>query len=83
MSVEPPQRKGVLHCGDARGVVKTLADNSVDSLVGDPPYALVSIVSGSARKMLRLQGARRRLRRLFAGVVGFMGKTWDTGETAF
>jgi hypothetical protein len=28
---------------DCRAVLKTLADNSIDSVVTDPPYALVSI----------------------------------------
>lgn len=31
----------VLHCGDSRDVMKTLADNSIDSFVTDPPYALL------------------------------------------
>ena len=30
-----------LHGGDSRDVLKTLADNSVDSIVCDPPYGLV------------------------------------------
>jgi site-specific DNA-methyltransferase (adenine-specific) len=30
--------------GDSRDVLKTLADNSIDAVVTDPPYALVSIV---------------------------------------
>ena len=32
----------VLH-GDSRDVLKTLAGSSVDSVITDPPYALVSI----------------------------------------
>lgn len=31
--------------GDSREVLKTLADDSIDSCVTDPPYALVSIVN--------------------------------------
>lgn len=49
-----------LHGGDSRDVLRTLADSSIDAVVCDPPYALMT--SGSA---------------------GFMGKDWDTGETAF
>ena len=33
-----------LHSGDCRDVLRTLPDNSIDSVVTDPPYALVSIV---------------------------------------
>ena len=29
-----------LHCGDNRAVLKTMSDNSVDSIVCDPPYEL-------------------------------------------
>lgn len=33
----------ILHHGDSRDVLRTLADASIDSVVTDPPYALVSI----------------------------------------
>ena len=33
-----------LRAGDSRDVLKTIADDSIDSIVTDPPYALVSIV---------------------------------------
>jgi hypothetical protein len=39
-----PRTIDVRH-GDCREVVKTLADDSIDSCVTDPPYALVSIVN--------------------------------------
>lgn len=70
----------VLHGGDSRDVLKTLADNSIDSVCTDPPYALVSIV-----KRFGADGAAPTK----DGDVysrsssGFMGRTWDTGETAF
>ncbi len=54
--------KATLYSGDSRDILKTLQDNSIDSIVCDPPYALVTSKSASA---------------------GFMGKQWDTGETAF
>lgn len=67
--------------GDCRDVVKTLPDCSVDSVVTDPPYSLVSIQkrfgkAGAAPAKDR-DGLYQRASR------GFMGKTWDTGETAF
>ncbi|MDB5550827.1 MAG: Adenine-specific methyltransferase [Rhizobium sp.] len=73
-----------LHCGDSRAVLKTLADNSIDSIVTDPPYALVSIVK-------RFGGANAAACKIPEGgsgayaraSAGFMGQAWDTGETAF
>lgn len=71
-----------LHHGDSRDVLKTLADNSIDSVVTDPPYALVSVQkrfgkAGSAPAQFGSDGAYAR------ASAGFMGKSWDTGETAF
>lgn len=71
-----------VHHGDSREVLKTLADNSVDSCPCDPPYALASIVkrfgkSGSAPAKVGKTGAYAR------ASAGFMGKKWDTGEAAF
>lgn len=71
-----------IHHGDSREVLKTLADASIDSVVCDPPYALVSIGKrlgkpGAAPIQHGKDGAYAR------AAKGFMGKTWDTGETAF
>lgn len=68
--------------GDSRDVLREFADNSIDSCVTDPPYALVSISKrfgkeGSAAAKVGKTGAYAR------ASAGFMGKTWDTGETAF
>jgi DNA modification methylase len=73
-----------LHAGDSRDVLKTLADSSIDSIVTDPPYALVSIVkrfgkAGSAAVKVPEDGSGAYAR----ASAGFMGKQWDTGETAF
>lgn len=72
-----------LMSGDSRDVLKTLADNSIDSIVCDPPYALVSIVkrfgAGGAPVKVPEGGSGAYAR----ASSGFMGKTWDTGETAF
>jgi len=70
--------------GDCRDVIKTIADCSIDSVVTDPPYALVSIVKrfgkpGSAAVKVPEGGTGA-----YANLSkGFMGKSWDTGETAF
>ncbi len=39
--------------GDSRDVLKAMADNSIDSVVTHPPYALVSIQSGSESLVAR------------------------------
>lgn len=69
-----------LYAGDCRDSLRALADNSIDSVVCDPPYALVSIVKrfgkpGSAPAVVNEAYARAS--------AGFMGKAWDTGEVAF
>jgi site-specific DNA-methyltransferase (adenine-specific) len=65
--------------GDCRDVLAELGDGSIDSVVTDPPYALVSISKrfGPGQKATLGPGQYKRLGR------GFMGKTWDTGATAF
>jgi DNA modification methylase len=65
--------------GDCREMLKSIPDNSVDSGVMDPPYALVSIA-----KRFGADGAAPAKAGVFArGAAGFMGKKWDTGEVAF
>lgn len=69
-----------LYRGDSRDVLKQLPDNSIDSVVTDPPYALVSIVKrfgGANAAPAKGNDAYQR------ASAGFMGKQWDTGETAF
>lgn len=72
----------VVHHGDSREVLKSIPSNSVDSVVTDPPYALVSIVKrfGADDAAPAQEGASGVYSRASAG---FMGQTWDTGETAF
>lgn len=66
--------------GDSREVLKFLPDASVDSVVTDPPYALVSIVKRFGSENAAPATGDDAYSRASAG---FMGKTWDTGETAF
>lgn len=78
-----------LYGGDNRDVLKSLDDNSIDSIVTDPPYALVSIVKrfgkpGSAPVRVDDMAASNDLKAAYARAsAGFMGKQWDTGEVAF
>lgn len=72
----------VIH-GDSRAALKDLADASVDSCACDPPYALVSIgkrFGADGAAPAKSDGASGVYARASAG---FMGQTWDTGETAF
>ena len=71
-----------LRLGDCLEVLKTIPDNSVDSVVTDPPYHLTSIVKrfgkeGSAPAQFGTDGAYSRASK------GFMGKEWDGGDIAF
>ncbi|WP_315701313.1 MULTISPECIES: site-specific DNA-methyltransferase [unclassified Bradyrhizobium] len=71
--------KVTLYGGDNREVLRGLADNSIDSIVTDPPYALVSIVERFGK-----EGAAPAKGEMYSGAfAGFMGKQWDTGEVAF
>lgn len=82
----PPQEfhggRVVLRPGDCLDVLRSLSDNSIDTVVTDPPYALVSISrrygkEGAKPAKVGATGAYAR------ASAGFMGKHWDTGERAF
>jgi site-specific DNA-methyltransferase (adenine-specific) len=71
-----------LRLGDCLEILRTLPDNSVDSIVTDPPYHLTSITKrfgkeGSAPAQYGTDGAFARASK------GFMGKEWDGGDIAF
>ena len=72
----------VLYLGDCLQVLGKLPENSVDSVVVDPPYHLSSTVkrfgaSGVAPAKFGKDGAFLRQS------TGFMGKKWDGGDIAF
>lgn len=68
-----------LWLGDCREVMAGLAANSIDAVVCDPPYELVS---GNAVYDLPMTGSGNpRVRRASGG--GFMGKKWDSTGVAF
>ncbi len=71
-----------VHHGDSREVLKSFPDASIDSVVCDPPYALVSIGKrfGAENAAAAKPGKTGAYARASAG---FMGQKWDTGETAF
>ena len=68
--------------GDCLEVMDKIDKCSVDSVVTDPPYHLISIVKrfgkeGSAPAQFGTDGAFARASK------GFMGKEWDGGDIAF
>lgn len=73
-----------LCCGDSLHFLRDQPDNRYDSVMTDPPYALVSIQkrfgSANAAAVKVPEGGSGAYARASAG---FMGKKWDNGETAF
>ena len=74
--------------GDARAVLRGMDDNSVDSVVCDPPYALESIKKRFGKSKSNLEEPLNRTLNTKAGQYrrvarGFMGCKWDSGDTAF
>src|ERR1700687_1651866 len=67
-----------LYLGDSRQVLCDLPENSVASVVCDPPYGLVSIQKRfggeNAAPAKAMKGGDKAFQRLSKG---FMGKQWD------
>jgi site-specific DNA-methyltransferase (adenine-specific) len=80
-----------LYLGDCLEVLAQMPENSVDSVVVDPPYHLTSIVKrfgnsnpadvekNAAGRKIAGQGTSPHGR----AASGFMGKQWDGGDIAF
>lgn len=74
--------KNIILEGDCMEKIKELKDNSIDTLITDPPYHLTSIVErfgkkNSAPAKFGTDGVFQRSSK------GFMGKQWDGGDIAF
>lgn len=69
-----------LYQGDSREILRAIPSDSIDSVVTDPPYALVSIVKRFGSANAAPASGNDAYKRASAG---FMGQSWDTGETAF
>ena len=80
MSTEFHNGRVVLHAGNCLDVVRGWPAASIDAVVTDPPYALVSI-----GKRFGAEGAKASAKgdAYARAAAGFMGKRWDTGEVAF
>ena len=77
-----------LYCGDCLDVLLTLAENSIDACVCDPPYHLTSIVKRFGKADIDGSGTNEARARAGADAAarlsrGFMGKQWDGGDIAF
>lgn len=69
----------MIHVGDCLEVMRTLPDNSVDSIVTDPPYGLTTNKkggTGAASVNLNTPHGRARIG-TGNGPGGFMGMKWD------
>lgn len=72
-----------LHAGDCIEVLGLLPENSVDSIVVDPPYHLTSIVKRFGGDMPPRTEATVGKHAYGRHAAGFMGKQWDGGDIAF
>lgn len=78
-----------LHCGDCLDVLARMPENSVDSVVTDPPYHLTSIVKrfgGEKSAPVKIDDPNKSgcIKAAYARAsAGFMGKQWDGGDIAF
>jgi DNA modification methylase len=63
--------------GDCLTRMKELPDNSVDSVVCDPPYHLTTAVKAT-KDLTKVNAPQFR-----RAAKGFMGQTWDGGDVAF
>lgn len=70
-----------LNKGDCLERLKLLPDNSIDSVVTDPPYHLTSITKRFGRK--GSAPAKDKDGLFQRQSKGFMGKEWDGGDIAF
>jgi DNA modification methylase len=71
-----------LCCGDSLHFLRDQPDGRYDSVVTDPPYALTSTTKRWANTV-RTESTMPKVPVYARATQGFMGKKWDTGETAF
>lgn len=71
-----------LHIGDSRNVLAQLPDNSIDSVVTDPPYELTANKKGGSGEASASTETPYGRARITTG-GGFMGQQWDATGVAF
>lgn len=67
----------MIYVGDCRDFMSTLADNSVDAIVTDPPYHLKANKKEDPRRASPAASQREKRK------GGFMQMAWDGGDVAF
>jgi hypothetical protein len=72
-----------LHAGDCLAVLPTLAENSVDAVVTDPPYHLTSMVKRFANAKSENEDYALNKSHTAYMSRGFMNQSWDGGDIAF
>ncbi|KQU96800.1 hypothetical protein ASD00_18300 [Ensifer sp. Root31] len=72
-----------LHAGDCIEILAAMPENSVDSVVCDPPYHLTSIVKRFGGDMPPRTEATVGKHAYGRHAAGFMGQSWDGGDIAF
>ena len=84
MSTKTNPIRGLL-VGDCLKKLKLLPDNSVDSIVTDPPYDLTSGKKGGSGVASQSTSTPQGRARIGTGngPGGFMGKSWDGTGIAF
>lgn len=73
----------VLHQADCLEAMAAMEENSVDSVICDPPYHLTSIVKRFGGDMPPRTEATVGKHAFGRHATGFMGRTWDGGDIAF
>lgn len=71
-----------LYLGDSKKILDTLKENSIDSIVCDPPYHLISIVKRFGKENSQPAQTKNNDGSFSRTSKGFMGKTWDGGDIA-
>jgi site-specific DNA-methyltransferase (adenine-specific) len=73
-----------LHSGDCLDVLAGMEENSIDAVVTDPPYHLVSIVKRFGNEKANNRDSQTGRNGPFTRAsAGFMGQKWDGGDIAF
>jgi site-specific DNA-methyltransferase (adenine-specific) len=69
--------------GDCRELLRDMPDNSLDSVVTDPPYHLTAGKKGGTGKASEHKDGSPFATVSRLNSSGFMGQAWDGGDTAF
>lgn len=83
MSIFYEDKQLKLFEGSNLDILPLLADNSIDSIVTDPPYHLTSITERFGKNGAKEASTKNNDGSFNRLSKGFMGKEWDGGDIAF